>query len=575
MKKLIFILLLCACAVQAGLVSGTVGGGPPLASASSVTDGTNAVIGALHDTNAAIQIQIANLPTGGGNPTTNASALNTGTLPDARLGTNVAMLNAPSVTFTGAVSAASFTGSGAGLTNVPIRIAHCVLYADKSADITIGTNSYHTNFPSSTTAGMQEIQSLFPYSTNSILSTAQPAFVVDLNGGLRNFTTPITLSNNCIIRGSIMQGTCFNYVGPTNGFTVDLVTNYAIMDGDFNIPRSGSGCIFSVRPYVDETQDGLQAFPTVVLEDFSIRVATNMPAIILQADAMNFYARRIVVGGPELFTVTNSLGISPLSGFLNPEQIAQAPGLIGFQLIGSTANHLEDCQAVACADGIIITSPGYQYIDRFQMCCIGKWANGTNTLYPATSPLRLGAGIWVMGSYACRVTSPIPYKCNIGIAVNWAASEVSVDDFQEQYSEYAFGLYYDPDVGDQVTLALSHERSASYLSYAITNKAEGPFGVDDTSVTNLNPNHFCIRHLNPIDSSATMLWVYNNTTIVSYDPFTTGFTINPAFPLHANGAYLTSVPATAIAGNKFTGTFPGVGTTLYITNGIIVTNSTP
>lgn len=54
---------------------------------------------------------------------TNISATNIiGTLPDARLSTNVAMLNATNAKFLGTISATNFFGYGGGLTNVPGRI---------------------------------------------------------------------------------------------------------------------------------------------------------------------------------------------------------------------------------------------------------------------------------------------------------------------------------------------------------------------------------------------------------------------------------------------------------------------
>jgi len=51
-------------------------------------------------------------------PATNLS----GTLPDARLSTNVALLNASNAAFLGSISATNFYGYGGGLTNVPGRI---------------------------------------------------------------------------------------------------------------------------------------------------------------------------------------------------------------------------------------------------------------------------------------------------------------------------------------------------------------------------------------------------------------------------------------------------------------------
>jgi hypothetical protein len=58
------------------------------------------------------------------------------------------------------------------------------------------------------------------------------------------------------------------------------------------------------------------------------------------------------------------------------------------------------------------------------------------------------------------------------------------------------------------------------------------------------------------------------TSANNYDVYASG-------PIHGNGSGLTNMPPSGLSGMKFTGTFPGVGTTLYITNGIVVTNSTP
>jgi len=49
----------------------------------------------------------------------NASSINSGTLPDAQLSANVALQSNPNLSFAGAVSATNFSGGGHGLTNVP------------------------------------------------------------------------------------------------------------------------------------------------------------------------------------------------------------------------------------------------------------------------------------------------------------------------------------------------------------------------------------------------------------------------------------------------------------------------
>lgn len=78
--------------------------------------------------------------------------------------------------------------------------------------------------------------------------------------------------------------------------------------------------------------------------------------------------------------------------------------------------------------------------------------------------------------------------------------------------------------------------------------------------------------------------VFNHSQAVGANPILTIY--NPygntnIFGWYWDNGILTFVngtntyPATGLSGMKFTGTFPGVGTTLYITNGIVVTNSTP
>jgi hypothetical protein len=88
----------------------------------NVFTGTNRFAGVTIATN--VNSQFAGTFTGSGAGLSSLGAGNlTGTISDARLSANVALLNA-NATFSGTVTASGFTGNGSGITNVDLRVAN-------------------------------------------------------------------------------------------------------------------------------------------------------------------------------------------------------------------------------------------------------------------------------------------------------------------------------------------------------------------------------------------------------------------------------------------------------------------
>jgi hypothetical protein len=174
--------------------------------------------------------------TGNGAGLTNVPATSlTGTIPDARLSTNVAQQSNPDLNFAGTVSATNFTGAGHGLTNVPGAF-FWVTVSNTSTDIHPNTGYIATNdtipailtLPESPSvgdvykvAGVGAGGWIIAQNTNQMIAAGNLAGSIGqswrTNGPTANWSSVAASANGTIIAATITGGGI--YVSTNSGAT--------------------------------------------------------------------------------------------------------------------------------------------------------------------------------------------------------------------------------------------------------------------------------------------------------------------------------------------------------------------
>jgi hypothetical protein len=340
------------------------------------------------------------------------------------------------------------------------------LYPHAIAQIPTGTNSYWTNWPSSTTAGFAEIQQLFPWSTNGYSS----GFKLELSAGDFTFTSPIYITNNCHICGMGWPSTVLRYTGSTNAFTVNAVTNRGRT-------VQYAGCVFIVATnFGTATSQYGNPAPNVEIDDLSLVAATNMPAILLYSFAVNLQVHGVLTGGPEIFRADGG-GVH--IGWVEPRDLNGPSGLIGFYCMGSSENHIAGSFCAGIADGIVFDSDAYCYADDCQFPTLGQWAERYSTLYPTNHFLSLGAGVLVKRAFHVGLTRLLTYRDRIGVALLTGRINPTIDleNFIDQYSEYPIAVQTNGTGSGGIRYESGYVPLSSI--YCITNDSSGNYYVSD------------------------------------------------------------------------------------------------
>jgi hypothetical protein len=499
-----------------------------------------------------------------------ANARNAATATSAVTAATASSANSISATnIVGAVANTQFATTatnapnGVPLNNLVSALPFAVLYPDTNHTLCIWTNGSLSNpttytFPSSQSAGWNEAQAFFPYSTNGIAS----GFHLYLTAGEYDFYTRLYVTNNCVIEGAGGPSTVLVYKGETASFT---------MAGVVNQP-STCGLLSVIRP--EQILPGsvyVTGGATIIMRNFSIKPSINMWCIGIYADAIDFLGDGLWVGGPQMFSDLDSH-----IGWAEPSEIPEPSKMIGFYSVGGGVEKLVNSYFIALADGVVFGGNTYNYIDNVQLDCCGQWGNNnTTSAFSSTSEFSLGAGVLVplfSNEYFTTIKNPLTYKDNVPIYIGTGGVEIS--DWIDQLSFYANQVAMWTDGAGDYPFANIEEAPASSAPYVIAVTNNGSSFVFDGNhvysppatihVSNQGGNYYDSRFY--IGNLLVGLFNADTTTAAGQ---TGEFQLPNGIKLVGNLAGGTNLPASSITGGFTTNILIG-GHTFYYTNGVLM-----
>ena len=383
------------------------------------------------------------------------------------------------------------------------------------ADSTSAAPSVH-RFPDSTTFGLMEVQNLFAsfFNSNNIAS----GYHVVLAPGEYDFSSPILISNNCVIEGTENGVTVLRYTGPTNQFTVAAVSNIVVNGHPFLGQLSGA--MIAVPNLTNVF--GTSMSGNVTIRNLTITAATNCTAVMLYDDGFDSLIENVWFGGPGFLNPQNPNVKLAHSSNLEPQDIPYVPGLIGLYVRGQTIERVVNCQFYGLADGLVFDSDAYCSADTIYMQTTGDSTNGFGmTMYPPNSILSLGVGlIAYRAAYGQSLTHIYPYKCNLGVLLKdrWSLSE-----FADQQSVNKIAAFPDSSL-DRINVSAGNDYpircvvnsaggdgmwQASGCNYTITNNSR-PFWDNHATVWKFEDKFGPTVHFG-------FTWSLNNKVIGGYD----------------------------------------------------------
>lgn len=290
------------------------------------------------------------------------------------------------------------TAAGLSSNAVVQSVPFIQMFPNGNIRIWDGTNSFPTNFPASTTFGFNEVQNMFPWQTNGLWSGGK----IMMAAGEYDFTTPIWITNNWTIEGAGHLSTVWVYTGPTNGFTIAAMTNAVGNNASSYshlalLQQQSLVVIPTNRP--SPVGEFLNAAPNVILQGFSIKAATNFPAVILLSRANTLKMNDIGIGGPAYLQASNG---AYHVGYLDRSDLTNAPALIGLWMAGDGQHNLEKSDFGGLADSIVLDSDGWNTIKDCTLHVAGQFKYANTNMYPTNAAAyQLGAGfhIWTKVSY--------------------------------------------------------------------------------------------------------------------------------------------------------------------------------
>jgi len=268
------------------------------------------------------------------------------------------------------------TGSQTGLPFV-------VLYPDTNHTAYVyangidGTPATIHAYPDSTTAGLSEVQQLFPWTNR-----AANGFALILAPGNFYFSTRICLTNISLLRGAGALASVFRYNGTTNGFTFTGMTNDQFSSSLFCIVTNNQ----LPNPYT------FPVAPSVTFEDFGIAAEADFPAFLLYVNAADFAMDNCFLG--------SSLSLISPNGADDPI-ITHAPALVGIYVANCYNNLLVTRSKFDNLATGIDGAPATCWISIHdnEFLVIGADQNGFETAWPAGSIYGLGACIIQFNNY--------------------------------------------------------------------------------------------------------------------------------------------------------------------------------
>jgi len=286
-----------------------------------------------------------------------------------------------------------------------------ILYTNASAFIPgIGM----TNFPASTTFGLQEIVDLCRWQSNSFLATQPMAggTKIRLAPGDYPFSSEINLGdNNLTIEGAGPFQTVIKWVGTTNHSHLIYETGTS-SNGEY-----------------------------LALRDLSVVVPMNFPAVVLDLSNALMDIKDIGVIGPNM---QNRAPFIYWPGYVAPN--TSPPSLVGLKIgtIGGNWHYVRDSFFVGNAVAIYIPDCNWNLIDGCMFIATSELESSdrrvrsfTNT-YPMGDPLHCGAAVISQNVYGMtRVANCQFTTCNACVA-NFAAGDVVVSDNRGESLGHAF-----------------------------------------------------------------------------------------------------------------------------------------
>ncbi len=440
-----------------------------------------------------------------------------------------------------------------GLAGLPF----VVLYPDRNHTAYVYANgidgsqaAIHT-YPHSTTAGLSEVQQLFPWTNR-----AANGFALILAPGNFYFSTRICITNISLLKGAGPLASVFCYNGATNGFTFAGMTNDQFSSSLFCIVTNNQ----LPNPYT------FPVAPSVTFEDFGVAAEANFPAILLYVNAADFAMDNCFLG--------SSLSLISPNGADDPI-ITNAPALVGMYV-------------ATCYNNLLVTRSKFDNlatgIDGAPSTCwisihdneflvIGADRNGYETAWPAGSLYDLGACIVQFNNYGWfSAARNEMYHCKSMVYFKQGPGFFSETPGEKcQYAVLA-----DPAAVADVHLTIPGKNP-------VTPVISGPGGyLIDSNRTHDVPEVYVTSSGDgggdpdggiygwSISENNTKIFGFENSS--EFDNFN-DFFINQNYPLFANGAGLNSIPPSAIVGGVLQTNSAAVIQTNFV-SGLFYTNNT-
>lgn len=262
------------------------------------------------------------------------------------------------------------------------------LFTNNLAYVPIGNGvGYYTNWPSSYTAGLQEVLNLFPSPVNSNADYSGTP-VIHLQNGWYKTTAPLYFRNNTKMVGAGISATMIRYVGTSN--CVPFQASVGAADNVVQNTNLANLFIYDMNFSYNLTN----------VQTFLFAVTNN------QATFVN-----VAFCGPD---VTNFGGI--LNLVYNDDAAKTPSGLVGLVLnCASPPTMVQNCVFCGLADGIDVPGNGnYAEIVNCVFSGMGFCASGGYTnIYNTNSIFNFGAGIISQAGYGYFEVKDCYYQaCN-------------------------------------------------------------------------------------------------------------------------------------------------------------------
>ena len=461
----------------------------------------------------------------------------TGTIADAQLSTNVALLDG-GATFAGAVAAASFTGNGAGVTNLPATnligtmppavLPNSVLTNTTEVwlftNATAYVNGHWTNWPSSTTAGIQECHNLLPWN-----SKAQPTITINFAGNtIFNVSTPIYLTNEMTFKGAGKVSSIIEWVGPTGWTSLQGVNDHPENNAMISMPRHGVGA--------DDFPISMGNF---VCLDMGLQTATDFPICLVADAAEHSDIERCAFLGPHAFSPNGNYRMLVLK-----EDMATSPSaVVGLAFSGADKAVVKNNVFAGLAVGFYPYYDGQLSGDHYEFSendggSVGQYTIGGNFIatnaYPAGDVLSVGCLIVDNGGEAGVIHHNHATYCRGCVYVGDNANFYNVDEVSDNLSEScgSQAIYVASDawavIEGQVSTLFGNSPVQSVDPTTFANTSDDCPGVISLIITHASGNFFY------------QLWVGINKV----------YQVDPNYGVIGNGVGLTNLQASAIVGNS-------------------------